>query len=418
MDGLVASSSSSSAAPPGLSTEEHSKLIEGCKAAFFARFKLELLEDAQASLDVEATQEQKEAWALNVSWGRFWDLAEDEQDEVFPDSWRLRADSNCQPAAEVEEQAALSSKQYSFASDVIQGLSACCNDAEEAVAVLCRVVRGLGHEMPELSQRLCMQLDSERKEIEPGVRTLLHSLGRFRTHVRCGHEKLLPLLDDAVLGCGLFSRVQQLRTSGYDITPAVWRDSCERLRGHGESSAECSVPRRKRGRPSIVDDPECVQKALNVLIANTTETSRFITLRSGTGKEIRPVRTTGTTLDALWESSGVLVGSFCSRTFRNIQAKHAPEIKKGDKRVDICDHCHQFEHKIYPEWRRIVDECKRAVAEVYPEYWRPYENSSFCKAVAYIERVDEEAKWLIWYLENFRKKRSIQDVRDALRGTG
>lgn len=185
----------------------------------------------------------------------------------------------------------------------------------------------------------------------PGLAGALASHG-ISTRCRCG--KLADVLKNmagnpemkrredwrvAVAGavqCAGFKSQRQAKTAGIDIARRPWK-----LAKHGRSE-KAGLP--KRGRPSLLSNPEAQALVVKAALQNSNDSSKFMIVN----KEVKSVRHWTTLPAAVYTRSQALMKAMSYRTFVRILAQECPHVKRGTKLTDYCDHCHAFSSVMVP----------------------------------------------------------------------
>ena len=124
----------------------------------------------------------------------------------------------------------------------------------------------------------------------------------------------------------------------------------------------------KDGRPSKVDDKECVHAVGEVITQSSCESADVVKFLNPLSQTVEAVCKRCRTIAwwAIFWASSILISLMSFPTSHAIKKKYDGFVRKGQRRIDVCDHCMFFEQQVLPNfWLNV-----RRYRESFEQLWQ------------------------------------------------
>jgi hypothetical protein len=250
-----------------------------------------------------------------------------------------------------------------------------CRDEDDAVAILTRLSKLLLARSPDAMRRVADNLTTERKpRTKCRCVQLFSAIGSFRQSPLVTNSNDVRLALDASLSASGLTREAGAQ-HGLNISKKAWRNA-RRTR-----EPQADDDRKRRGRPSMVHNADCIDIVRTVAMANSQESTKLIHVfrRSSPGakavKEAVLARSWTSSKHCIYLTNSSLFIAMSYQTWCRILAFYFPEIRKGAKKTDVCDHCHLYQAHILPEFWSFTRDVRERLTAVDQKYFHEFDKS-------------------------------------------
>ena len=148
---------------------------------------------------------------------------------------------------------------------------------------------------------------------------------------------------------------------GYEMGHKRWNAA-------GRSGAEISV--RTRGRRSKVNDEANINAVRNALEKNCQASSEPCL---NSQREWVPAVVLTKRKNVIFEETEGLQEQMTSYCFNSIVKRHLKEFKAPRRLTDYCQICADFDDKVLPDMRKLVEKSQQELREQLPDYFVPWD---------------------------------------------
>ena len=249
--------------------------------------------------------------------------------------------------------------------DICKEIQSHCSDAGDVQELLTGVVGTLKDENPTL------QLELGAMHVND---SLLQELGKLRATVPPTIELAKPTvsvsqLDAAVLTLRL--SLEEIVSKGYSMSVRAFNKT---VPGQIHAAEENSSTQR-RGRKSLVDDPDVVQLVRKTLSQNILDTERVAVIGRGRNRRMTVAQHLQRKKFRLFMDEPALHRRMSWATFHRILRKHFPQIRNPIRKTDVCEHCKHLERRLLPKALKAMERARADLCAIWPAYFNSFDSN-------------------------------------------
>lgn len=249
--------------------------------------------------------------------------------------------------------------------DICKEIRTHCPDADDIRELLTGVVRALNVEYPTL------QLEFGAMHVNA---SLLQELGKLRAIVPPTIELAKPTvsvsqLDASVLTLGL--SLEEIVSKGYPMSARAFKSTVP-----GQIyPAEENLSTQRRGRKSLVDDPDVVQHVRTTLSEHILDTERVAVIGRGRNRRMTVAQHLQKRKFRLFMDEPALHRRMSWATFHKILRKHFPQIRNPIRKTDVCEHCKHLERRLLPKALKAMERARTDLLAIFPTYFHSFDSN-------------------------------------------
>lgn len=282
--------------------------------------------------------------------------------------------------------------------DFLQGFSS----AEDAATVLSQAIQNRQLQWPDFAQTLLRKLNKkaqlDRKTDCATCSALLPGLAASPGFSAAVPAEPVRKVRDHVDRLVRNSVGDQTicRSMGYPMGDTRWR--------RAGNAADTDVNRG--GRPSKVDNPECIEAVRAALQKCSQDSSKICRDASG---EWQVARTLTKDKASIYHNEEEVNKQMGDRTFQRILKRHLCQFKKARSSSDMCQHCVDYDDKVLPMMNKTLAEQRQQLEELLPHYFNAWD--TYLSSTDVVDRPAQHLEELEHYVAHHENRQPCSKHR-------